>query len=100
MIKTISDLHDIPRGIVLTIGNFDGVHLGHQKILHVAREVADKYNTSAAIMTFDPHPLAVLHPHKAPGTLTPLALGAHTEKCTPLTLFMRRTCAPSLSYFL
>ena len=74
MIKTISDLNEIPSGLVLTIGNFDGVHLGHRKILHVARQLADKYKTSVAMMTFDPHPLAILHPGKAPGTLTPLLL--------------------------
>ncbi len=77
MIKTISDLNEIPSGLVLTVGNFDGVHLGHQKILHVARQLADKYKTSVAMMTFDPHPLAILHPDKTPGTLTPLPLKKH-----------------------
>ncbi len=77
MIKTISDLNEIPPGLVLTVGNFDGVHLGHRKILHVARQLADKYKTSVAMMTFDPHPLAILHPDKAPGTLTPLPLKKH-----------------------
>ncbi len=77
MIRTISDLDEIPSGLVLTVGNFDGVHIGHQKILHAARQLADVYKTSVAVMTFDPHPLAILHPDKTPGKLTPLLL----KKC-------------------
>lgn len=62
---------------VLTIGNFDGVHTGHQQILGRAKEMARKRGTSAAVMTFDPHPVAVLHPERAPRVLTPLPLKLH-----------------------
>ena len=74
VIETISDLQKVPKGCVLTIGNFDGVHVGHQKILRVAREIADRRGSSVVMMTFEPHPLAVLHPEKAPAKLTPVAL--------------------------
>ena len=74
IIETISDLQKVPNGCVLTIGNFDGVHIGHQKILRTARQAADKRGTSVVMMTFEPHPLAVLHPERAPETLTPLPL--------------------------
>jgi len=72
IVQTISQFQHIPKGCVLTIGNFDGVHVGHQEILAVAREAAEKNNTELVAMTFEPHPVAVLHPEKAPGVLSPL----------------------------
>ena len=60
------------KGCVLTIGNFDGVHVGHQEILRTARRLAEESGTEMVVMTFDPHPVAVLRPEKAPGVLTPL----------------------------
>ena len=75
---SIASLDKIDKGLVLTIGNFDGVHLGHQKIIAAARREAKKLaGSSVAVMTFDPHPVAILHPEKAPGMLTPLGLKKH-----------------------
>lgn len=48
--------------LVLTVGSFDGVHLGHQKLLHKLREVADCIGGVAAVLTFDPHPRRFLSP--------------------------------------
>ncbi len=67
----------VKRGCVLTVGNFDGVHIGHQRILATARRIAAERMTEPAVMTFEPHPAAVLHPEKAPGVLTPLGLKEH-----------------------
>lgn len=50
----------------LTIGNFDGVHLGHQSLLRQLRQEADRRGADAVILTFDPHPLQVLAPDKCP----------------------------------
>jgi riboflavin kinase/FMN adenylyltransferase len=56
---------------VVTIGNFDGVHLGHQHVLRRAREVAGELGIKDVVaVTFDPHPIAVLRPEHAPPTLT------------------------------
>jgi riboflavin kinase/FMN adenylyltransferase len=74
IIETTSDLEKIKKGCVLTIGNFDGVHLGHQKILTAAKQTAVQKKTQLLVMTFEPHPLAVLHPQKTFGILTPLEL--------------------------
>lgn len=60
------------RGAVLTIGNFDGVHRGHQAILTRAAETAKRLSTRVVAMTFDPHPIAILAPDHAPPILTPL----------------------------
>jgi len=59
-----------PRGGVLTIGNFDGVHRGHRALLAVAREVARDEHAPVIAITFDPHPLAILQPERAPARLT------------------------------
>ncbi len=57
----------------VTIGNFDGVHLGHQHVVRRAREVANERGLRDVVaVTFDPHPFAVLRPEHAPLTLTTL----------------------------
>ena len=70
----LAELAKVEKGCVLTIGNFDGVHLGHRQILTAAKKTAAKKRTQLVVMTFEPHPLAVLYPEKTPGILTPLAL--------------------------
>ncbi len=59
------------RNPVLTLGNFDGVHLGHQKIFNAVKEEARKIDGEAIVFTFDPHPLQVLAPQKCPPFITP-----------------------------
>ena len=73
IIEDITGLEAIPKPCCLTIGNFDGVHIGHRRILSAARDLADKQNSKLVVMTFDPHPVAILHPEMAPERLaTPL----------------------------
>jgi len=50
------------RNPVLTLGNFDGVHLGHQRIFEELKEEARKIDGEAIVFTFDPHPLQILNP--------------------------------------
>ena len=54
---------------VLALGNFDGVHRGHRKILDRVRISASERGATAAIVTFDPHPPRVVRPDKAPPLL-------------------------------
>src|SRR5262245_968549 len=54
---------------VLALGNFDGVHRGHRKILERVRRVAGERGAAAIVMTFDPHPPRVVRPDKAPPLL-------------------------------
>jgi riboflavin kinase/FMN adenylyltransferase len=60
------------RGGFVSIGNFDGVHKGHQKITEHVRSLADADRVPAVVMTFDPHPLALLRPGHVPPSLTTL----------------------------
>ncbi len=77
IIEWKSGLEQATKGCVLTIGNFDGVHLGHQEIITAAGQIADEKGTELTVMTFEPHPVAVLYPEKAPGVLTPLEIKKH-----------------------
>ncbi|MGA2215836.1 MAG: bifunctional riboflavin kinase/FAD synthetase [Bryobacteraceae bacterium] len=56
----------------ITIGNFDGVHLGHRKILRRVAALAREEGWKAAALTFDPHPAKLLSPERAPRLLTTL----------------------------
>jgi len=51
---------------VVTIGNFDGLHIGHQSILRRAREIADQRQVPLVVVSFEPHPGKVLFPQHAP----------------------------------
>jgi riboflavin kinase/FMN adenylyltransferase len=68
-------LEEIPVGFgpsVAAIGNFDGVHLGHQEILGSALAEARQVGAKAVAVTFDPHPERFLRPETAPALLTPI----------------------------
>lgn len=58
--------------LALTIGNFDGVHLGHQAILERLKQAANRLQLSACIMIFEPHPREFLTPNQSPTRLTSL----------------------------
>jgi riboflavin kinase/FMN adenylyltransferase len=59
-----------PNGTVLTVGSFDGVHLGHQAVLAEVARRARAGGRASALVTFEPHPLAVVNPQAAPPLLT------------------------------
>jgi riboflavin kinase/FMN adenylyltransferase len=62
------------RRSIVTIGSFDGVHLAHQELLRRVRERARNESASSVAITFDPHPLFILAPSRAPRLLTPLPM--------------------------
>ncbi|MGH3144337.1 MAG: adenylyltransferase/cytidyltransferase family protein, partial [Rubrobacter sp.] len=62
------------RGVVVALGNFDGVHLGHQEVLRRAAEEGRRGGMKVVVATFDPHPRAVLGAGDPPKLLTPVGL--------------------------
>jgi riboflavin kinase/FMN adenylyltransferase len=69
--KGLDNVPQALQGCVLTIGNFDGVHRGHQAIVGRAKELAEQAGTQAVAMTFDPPPDLVVRPADPPQRLTP-----------------------------
>jgi riboflavin kinase/FMN adenylyltransferase len=57
---------DLPRGCVATIGNFDGMHAGHQAIVRGVVERARELSRPSAVITFSPHPLTIVAPDRVP----------------------------------
>jgi riboflavin kinase/FMN adenylyltransferase len=72
-LTSIAELRQLSGPLYLAIGVFDGVHLGHQAVLARVREDAARAGGTAAVVTFDPHPVRVLRPEAAPRLLTATA---------------------------
>jgi riboflavin kinase/FMN adenylyltransferase len=71
--KIIQDIETIKepfKSAVITIGNFDGVHLGHQALFHEVIEMADTMDGTAIAMTFEPHPIRVISNNGHPPLIT------------------------------
>jgi riboflavin kinase/FMN adenylyltransferase len=64
--RHLDDLPERFRGSFISIGNFDGVHLGHASIVDRLLRMAGAANARTVVLTFDPHPACLLHPQQAP----------------------------------
>lgn len=74
---------------VLAIGNFDGVHRGHQQLLAAARKMAAQEGAPFAVLTFEPHPRALFRPDDPPFRITPAAVKAwRLERCGAERLYI------------
>lgn len=86
------------RGSVIAIGNFDGIHLGHQRVLEFTMRLAKETGAVATALTFEPPPLKVLRPELAPPRISTNqqriewfgALGMETAVVLPFTLELAR----------
>ena len=81
--NTYENLSDEAKGKIVIIGNFDGIHKGHQALIKQAHAIATKKNLETAILTFEPHPHQLFRPDDPPNRITPAALKYHrlqTEK--------------------
>jgi len=89
----------------LTIGNFDGVHRGHQAMLARLKEQARAFGLRACVLTFEPHPLELFAPQTAPTRLTSLReklelLAAHGVECVHVNRFNRAYASRSPQDFI
>ena len=62
------------RGAVIALGNFDGLHLGHQKVIGEALRLAAELDAPAGVLTFEPHPRAYFQPGQPAFRLTPFRI--------------------------
>ena len=91
LIRGLHNLRDEHRGCVLTIGNFDGIHLGHQALLKLLAEMADKHQAHRCLMTFDPLP----HEYFSTESATPRLMNTR-EKIIALTEHNAELCPEHL----
>lgn len=70
-VTSLNQLSDANRGATIAIGNFDGIHRGHQALLERVKNHATRSNTSAGVLTFEPHPRALFRPDDPPFRITP-----------------------------
>ena len=104
VIKGIENLKRPFRNPVVTLGNFDGVHLGHQRIFRRVKEEASKIHGEGLVVTFEPHPLKVLAPERFSPLLTPFRKkmmlieesGIETVLASNFLYHFRRLPPPSL----
>ena len=64
---------DLPRGCIATIGNFDGMHVGHQAIIDGVVARARETGRPSTVITFHPHPLTIVAPDRVPKQILTLA---------------------------
>lgn len=94
-----AELPPLPGGSVVTIGNFDGVHLGHQRLLRRVVELARERRATPAVVTFDPHPIRVLAPERAPRTLSTIAGRALLIEAQGIDLLLVMRFTRELAHF-
>jgi riboflavin kinase/FMN adenylyltransferase len=71
--RRLDELPAAGASLWIAVGVFDGIHLGHQRVIELARTAAHRDGDTAMVLTFDPHPLRVLRPDRAPLLLTSTA---------------------------
>ena len=84
--RSLAELSSFTRRSVVTIGNFDGVHCGHQMVIASVRERAQQLGAASVAVTFDPHPAHVLRTDSRLPLITPLAIKLDLLAATGLDL--------------
>ena len=70
LVRGLHNLSQRPEGCVLTVGNYDGVHLGHQKMIGVLKQRAAELRSTSTVLVFEPSSKEFIDPEGAPPRLT------------------------------
>lgn len=97
LIERIEDLERDYPYVVVALGTFDGVHLGHQEILGRVVQRARQERGTAVVFTFARHPLEVVNPSKAPPLITPLPIKQEIVRALGVDLLVAVTFTPFLA---
>ncbi|MFC4350157.1 bifunctional riboflavin kinase/FAD synthetase [Fodinicurvata halophila] len=76
ILRHYENVPEAARGAVVVIGNFDGIHRGHQALIAKGRRLAEEFGAPLAVLTFEPHPRSYFQPDQAPFLLTPFRVKA------------------------
>jgi riboflavin kinase/FMN adenylyltransferase len=74
LIRYINDVPDALKGGVIALGNFDGLHRGHQAVIRTATKIAQEKGVAVGVMTFEPHPRAYFQPNQTSFRLSPFRI--------------------------
>ncbi len=96
VLDSLEQLPSPPAAAVLTIGNFDGMHRGHQKLFSRVVDEARRIHGTAALITFQPHPAKLLRPEMAPLLLTTLEQKLAMVEAAGMDLVMNLHFTPEL----
>lgn len=88
ILRHYTDVPETLRGGVAVLGNFDGVHRGHQAVFEMARGIASKSGVPLVAVTFEPHPRSFFRPDEAPFRLTPFRNKSHHLETLDIDLLM------------
>ena len=66
LVRGLHNMSQRPEGCVLTVGNYDGVHLGHQKMIGVLKQRAEELRSTATVLVFEPSSKEFIDPEGAP----------------------------------
>ena len=99
--QIITDLDSIPENArqgVVVLGNFDGVHRGHQAVIGCGADLARNDGVPLVVLTFEPHPRSFFRPHDAPFRLTPFHNKAHHIEALGVDALIALTFDEKLSH--
>ncbi|CAA7616285.1 bifunctional riboflavin kinase and FAD synthetase [Candidatus Terasakiella magnetica] len=90
LIRHCDELNSEHRGGVVALGNFDGVHLGHQSVILTARRMGESFGHPHGVMTFEPHPRSLFNPDQPPFRLTPFRVKARLIEALGVDLLLQQ----------
>lgn len=98
IIRDLGSVPDTLRSGVVVLGNFDGVHRGHQAVIGCGADLARQNGVPLIVLTFEPHPRSFFRPHDAPFRLTPFQNKAHHIEALGVDALIALTFDEGLSH--